>query len=55
MLLFSFLPLFLYGQINIDFESGLTGEWEQFPQGRWEISGTEAISGTKSLHHAMII
>ena len=51
LLLFSFWPLFAFGQIIIDFESGLTGDWEQFPLNRWESSGADPLSGTQSLHH----
>ncbi len=51
MLLFSFWPLFAFGQIYIDFESGLTGQWDQYPLCRWESSDAGALSGIKSLHH----
>ena len=52
MLLFSLLPSIILSQINIDFENGFIGDWEQFPENRWETSGVGSLSGTKSLHHS---
>ncbi len=42
----------LQAQIIFDFESGTLELWEQVPVNRWEISGTETIAGTGTLHHA---
>jgi len=50
--LFSFWPLFAMGQVYTGFESGLGGEWNQFPENRWESSPEQALSGLYSLHHS---
>ncbi len=49
---FSFWPLFAFGQVYYDFESGLHGDWEQFPLNRWESSPEQSLSGSYSLHHS---
>ncbi|MCB9012624.1 MAG: lamin tail domain-containing protein [Bacteroidales bacterium] len=50
--LFSFWPLFAYGQVFYDFESGLDSAWVQWPEEHWECSPDATISGSYSLHHS---
>ena len=52
MMLFSFCPVFIFGQVKTDFETGFTGGWEQFPENRWGISDENPISGFYSLRHS---
>ncbi len=51
-LLFSVLPVFVYAQVNYDFEGSFPELWLQFPFERWEIDHSRPISGTGSLHHS---
>jgi hypothetical protein len=50
--LFSLWPFFALGQVSTGFENGLGGEWDQFPQNRWESSPDQPLSGSYSLHHS---
>ncbi|MCF8378796.1 MAG: lamin tail domain-containing protein [Bacteroidales bacterium] len=50
-LVFSLCPIFLWGQVKIDFESELSDRWEQSPSGRWGVSAEGALEGSKSLAH----
>jgi hypothetical protein len=40
------------GQVSTGFESGLGGQWEQFPENRWQCSPEQALSGSYSLYHS---
>ena len=40
------------GQVNTDFESGLSVDWQQFPEQRWESSSDKPLSDSLSLHHS---
>lgn len=51
ILLFSFWPLFVFGQISDDFEGGSLSSWVQHPISRWESSSDIPLSGNYSLHH----
>lgn len=52
-LLILFLTMFAFGQtITFDFEDGSLEGWTQFPTGKWEVSASNPIGGTRSLKHA---
>ncbi len=50
-LLFSLSPIFLWGQVKIDFESELSTLWEQSPNGRWGVTSEWVLNGSYSLGH----
>ncbi|MCK4920652.1 MAG: lamin tail domain-containing protein [Bacteroidales bacterium] len=50
-LVFSLCPIFLWGQVKIDFESELSDRWEQAPSGRWGVTTTGALNSSYSLGH----
>lgn len=50
-MLFSLCPAIILGQVEIDFENGLSTGWEQFPSGRWDVSSEDPLSGNYSLRH----
>lgn len=51
ILLFLLLPYLASGQVYDNFESGLTGRWEQSSPNRWSADSSGSISGKYSLHH----
>lgn len=51
ILLALLLPYMAYGQIVENFESGISGNWVQSPDDRWEADSVTALSGNYSLHH----
>jgi len=53
LILLIMLPGMLYAQvISEDFESGLTGEWLQSGNQRWEADSVFTINGKFTLHHS---
>ncbi|MDF1572701.1 MAG: hypothetical protein P1P82_13915 [Bacteroidales bacterium] len=50
--LFAGITFSLSGQSVFDFEKDSLSGWLQVPEGRWERSAANAISGAGSLHHA---
>ncbi len=50
-LLFSLSPIFLWGQVKIDFETELSTRWEQSPAGRWGVTSEGVLSDSYSLGH----
>jgi len=50
--LFAGITFSLSGQSVFDFERDSLSGWLQVPEGRWERSAANAISGAGSLHHA---
>lgn len=46
-----FVPVYLYGQISENFESGTIKGWTESTTGRWKADSSGAISGKYSLHH----
>ncbi len=50
-LLFSLSPIFLWGQVKIDFETVLSTRWEQSPAGRWGATSEGVLSDSYSLGH----
>jgi hypothetical protein len=46
-----FAPLFLYGQVSENFESGTIRGWTESIAGRWKADSSGVISGKYSLHH----
>jgi len=53
VLLFMMIPGMLCAQvIHEDFESGLTEDWLQSPENRWETDSLQSLSGIFSLHHS---
>ncbi len=51
LLLFSWWPLFLTGQVSVDFENGLPASAMQFPAERWDVSSDMPLDGAASLKH----
>ncbi len=50
-LLFSLCPVFLWGQVKIDFENGLPAGMEQFPSDRWGAGPDDPSGDNTSLYH----
>lgn len=50
-LLISFFPVFLWGQLKIDFENGLPENHFQIPENRWGVSENHPLEGDFSLMH----
>ncbi|MFW5820858.1 MAG: lamin tail domain-containing protein [Bacteroidota bacterium] len=51
-LLFSLCPVFLWGQVKINFENGQPQGMVQFPVNRWAVNSNDPLEGTYSLEHA---
>ena len=50
-LLFSLCPVFLWGQVKINFENGPPEGMEQHPAGRWGVTASNPLEGEYSFHH----
>ncbi|BDX37870.1 hypothetical protein CYCD_12250 [Tenuifilaceae bacterium CYCD] len=48
-LLLTVVSLNIFGQVSYDFENNDLSNWTQKPSGKWQISTTSPISGTRSL------
>ncbi len=50
-LLFSLCPVFLWGQVKINFENEPPEGMEQHPVGRWGVNANDPLEGEYSFHH----
>ncbi|MBN2698717.1 MAG: lamin tail domain-containing protein [Bacteroidales bacterium] len=50
-LFFSWIPLFVSAQVHFTFEDSTLNLWQQFPPGRWIVTGEQPLSGNYSLRH----